>query len=314
MNRWIASALAALMLLPLAACGSKESKTKNYDTIGTMSFSDISILTPEENETLASLQTRKNELVEAKDEEGIAALKAEWEEFSTPINKFISIYTSGKQTFFSSSEKALLSSEEATTCADYEARITAAYRSRNETELKTAISEWKTFSDPIRNVFNAYRSIEQPSFSNDERALLSREQIARMDELDTATKAALEERDLSTLKLLKTEWSDFAQDTKNVKKEYVTLSKFSVEGKWKNVGQGTFGQVQSGAIVVFDGTNCNVFSPKDTYAFYKDGDNYRLDCTSFLFSETLSFTVKLVDEDHMDIFTGNGILELARVE
>ena len=71
---------------------------------------------------------------------------------------------------------------------------------------------------------------------------------------------------------------------------------------------------RSGQEVVFDGTNCNVFSPADTYAFYKDGDYYRLDCTSFLFAETLSFKVGIVDNDHIDIFyNGPEYVELQRV-
>ena len=96
-------------------------------------------------------------------------------------------------------------------------------------------------------------------------------------------------------------------------KDYISVSDFSIEGKWKNVGTYTFGQVQSGAIVAFDGTNCNFYSPKDTYAFYKDGDHYKLECTSLL-AETLSFTVKIVDEDNIDIFNGSNIIELTRVE
>ena len=45
---------------------------------------------------------------------------------------------------------------------------------------------------------------------------------------------------------------------------YVYLWGFSIEGKWKSVGESGFGQAQPGAIVAFDGTNCNFFSPKDT--------------------------------------------------
>lgn len=96
-------------------------------------------------------------------------------------------------------------------------------------------------------------------------------------------------------------------------KNYASFSNFSIEGKWKNVGTYTFGQVQSGAIIAFDGTNCNFYSPKDTYAFYKDGDRYKLECTSLL-AETLSFTVKIVDKNNVDVFVDSDILELTRVE
>ncbi len=89
---------------------------------------------------------------------------------------------------------------------------------------------------------------------------------------------------------------------------------FSIEGKWKNVGSATFGQVQQGSIVIFDGKNCNVYSPKDTYAFYKDGKQYRLDCTGLLFAENLSFTVKVVDKNNIELDTGSNVLKLKRVQ
>ena len=85
---------------------------------------------------------------------------------------------------------------------------------------------------------------------------------------------------------------------------YVYLRDFSIEGKWKSVGDSGFGQAQPGAIVAFDGTNCNFFSPKDTYAFYQDGDTYKLDVTSYLFADTLTFTVNTIDEDHIVITSG----------
>lgn len=95
-------------------------------------------------------------------------------------------------------------------------------------------------------------------------------------------------------------------------KNYVTTNNFSIVGKWKNVGDYTYGQAQKGSIIVFDGKNCNFFSPKDTYAFYKNGDNYMLDCTSPL-ADTVSFTVKIVDDNNIDVFNGSDIVELKRV-
>ncbi len=95
-------------------------------------------------------------------------------------------------------------------------------------------------------------------------------------------------------------------------KEYQFPSSYSIEGKWKNIGTYTFGQVGSGAIVAFEGTKCNFYSPADTYAFYAEGAEYKLDCTSLL-GETLTFTVKIVDENHIDIVNGSNILELQRV-
>ena len=93
----------------------------------------------------------------------------------------------------------------------------------------------------------------------------------------------------------------------------IDLSDFSIVGTWKNTGSSGFGQAQPGAIVVFDGSNCNFFSPRDTYAFYIDGGSYRLDTTSFLFAETLCFTVKIVDWDQIEINTGSDPTILTRV-
>lgn len=95
-------------------------------------------------------------------------------------------------------------------------------------------------------------------------------------------------------------------------RDYKNIDNFNIKGKWKNVGTGTFGQAQSGAIISFDGKNCNFFSPNDTYAFYKKGSDYTLDCTSPL-SSTVTSTVKIVDENNIDIIRGSTIIELKRV-
>lgn len=97
-----------------------------------------------------------------------------------------------------------------------------------------------------------------------------------------------------------------------IEKNYITVDDFSIEGKWKNVGETTWGQAQTGAIIVFDGKNCNYFSPSDTYAFYMDGDDYKLDCTSPL-GDTISSTVKIVDDNNIDIYSGSTVIELTRV-
>ena len=88
---------------------------------------------------------------------------------------------------------------------------------------------------------------------------------------------------------------------------------FVIEGKWKSVGEYGFGQAQPGSIVIFDGKNCNFFSPSDTYAFYKDGNRLILDCTSILFSQNQSFTVTIIDEDNIEVAQGSFVTELKRV-
>lgn len=96
-------------------------------------------------------------------------------------------------------------------------------------------------------------------------------------------------------------------------KEYVNPSSFKIEGKWKSVGSYGFGQAQPGAIVSFDGVHCNLYSPADTYAFYKSGESFLLDCTSVL-SGTVSFTVKIIDDRHIDLYNGGYVTELSRVD
>jgi len=88
---------------------------------------------------------------------------------------------------------------------------------------------------------------------------------------------------------------------------------FAIEGKWKSVGDYGFGQAQPGSIVIFDGKNCNYFSPNDTYAFYEDGNRLILDCTSMLFSQNQSFTVTIIDEDNIEVAQGSYVTELKRV-
>ena len=89
-------------------------------------------------------------------------------------------------------------------------------------------------------------------------------------------------------------------------------SSFAIEGKWKNTGEGTFGQMQAGAITTFDGKNCNVFSPGDTYAFYEENGKYRLDVTGLL-GGSPSFTVTIVDNDHIELSNSSTTVELTRV-
>ena len=92
-----------------------------------------------------------------------------------------------------------------------------------------------------------------------------------------------------------------------------TQQAFAIEGKWKNTGEGQFGQMQPGAITTFDGKNCNVYSPNDTYAFYSENGEYKLDVTGLL-GGTPSFTVTVIDSDHISMTTGSSdTVELTRV-
>lgn len=106
--------------------------------------------------------------------------------------------------------------------------------------------------------------------------------------------------------------SDSAQEEYQAYTGYIMLDDFSIDGKWKNIGAATWGQAQEGAIITFNGTSCNYFSPVDSYAFYLEDGDYHLDCTSPL-GDTVSSVVKIVDEDNIDIYSGSAIIELTRV-
>ena len=95
-----------------------------------------------------------------------------------------------------------------------------------------------------------------------------------------------------------------------------SVKNFQIEGTWKNIGNDTCAQIQHGSVVKFDGTNCNVYSPMDTYAFYKDGSNYHLTCTSFFAHDSMEFVVTVKDKNHisMDYYgRGETVVELERV-
>ena len=88
---------------------------------------------------------------------------------------------------------------------------------------------------------------------------------------------------------------------------------FNIEGNWKNTSNTTYGQMQSGAVISFDGEHCNVVSPYDTYAFYKSGGRYYLDCATAMFAETISFRVKVKSRNDIIIETDNGPVKLRKV-
>lgn len=89
---------------------------------------------------------------------------------------------------------------------------------------------------------------------------------------------------------------------------------FTIEGKWKSVGDYGFGQAQPGAIVAFDEIHCNFYSPSDTYALYQEDGKWRLDCTDFLFANTVSFTVEIIDNNNINIYYGSNVTELRRLD
>lgn len=91
---------------------------------------------------------------------------------------------------------------------------------------------------------------------------------------------------------------------------YSCDDEFSIEGKWRRVGDKGFGQAQPGAIVVFDGKNCNVLSPNDTYSLSNDNGKYKLYVTGLL-GGNVSFNVIIEDNDHITL---DDKVEFERIE
>ena len=112
-----------------------------------------------------------------------------------------------------------------------------------------------------------------------------------------------------------TEDYDVPEETTESQAEqsYIVPNDFVLEGKWKSVGDYGFGQAQPGAIVIFNGSNCNLFSPQDTYAYYLNNGQYVLDCTSFMSTDTVSFDIRIIDNDNIELVRGEYVTELMRV-
>ncbi|MBR6334711.1 MAG: hypothetical protein IKR90_01010 [Clostridia bacterium] len=107
-------------------------------------------------------------------------------------------------------------------------------------------------------------------------------------------------------------------DNPNFNNEPNDISKrikdFKIEGKWKNIGNTSCAQMQVGSITSFDGTHCNVYSPSDTYAFYEQNGEYRLDCTSFFAGDSMNFTVRIIDNDNIELtYSEDTTVKLQRV-
>ncbi len=95
----------------------------------------------------------------------------------------------------------------------------------------------------------------------------------------------------------------------------VQTEEFSILGAWKSIGSEGFGQAQPGMITVFEGNHCNFYSPYDTFTMTKVRDKvYRLDVTSFLFGENLSFDVRIKDNDNIEIDNGDVLTTFRRTD
>lgn len=94
--------------------------------------------------------------------------------------------------------------------------------------------------------------------------------------------------------------------------EEIFPQSFSIEGKWQNISSQSGWQVDPGSIIVFDGSNCAIYSPMDTYAFTKNGDKYLLTVEG-LMGGILEFDVTVKDADHITLTNGGFVFELQRI-
>ena len=94
---------------------------------------------------------------------------------------------------------------------------------------------------------------------------------------------------------------------------YAYARPFKIEGQWERTGDNRFGQFDSEEIVFFNGENCNIVRPFDTYSFKKSGKEYVLTVSSLL-KDTFTFKVRVIDRDHIEISNGGQMIEFQRVD
>jgi len=89
-------------------------------------------------------------------------------------------------------------------------------------------------------------------------------------------------------------------------------SSFDIRGNWQ-VTSGQWGQATPGTVIVFNGSQCNLYSPKDTYGISKtSNNNYRLSVTGLL-GGNFSFDVTVVDKNHIKLVNGSTSIEMKRL-
>ncbi len=186
---------------------------KVYDEIGTIGFSDESILTAEEQDTLYDLRAEKESAYQKKDVRALRGVQEEWDEFRAPLEDLIDTYVNAKWDFFDEAGKAMLTEEERMQCETLEEAVESAYQARDKEALDAACAEWEEFCTPIRNVMNIYQEISQYTYSEAEMSLLSEETLMRMQELQGDTESAFAERDEEWMNTLVDEWSTFRSET-----------------------------------------------------------------------------------------------------
>lgn len=216
MKKFLVLSLCLICILSMTACGKGQKAQELYNAIGSISFSDESILTNDELSKLQTMRDQREQYLKDKDIDGLTALQGEWASFRQPIDSYIKQYQSACGTFFKEADKALLTNDELQSCQSMEASISEAYQGRDSNALSQAISEWDSYSNNLREVINTYNDIDQSPFAGSaDKDLLSRETLTKMADLSTATESALVDRDAAALKSLKSEWYTFTSNAKS---------------------------------------------------------------------------------------------------
>lgn len=232
----------------LSACGNGGKLQAAYDAIGTIGFSDESILTVEETAKLQEMRNQKEAAFGNKNIEELERLDAEWRAFAKPINDFINKYKNIQGEFFTDTEKVLLSSDEAADYLKLKTAIDDAYKGRDEAALETAITEYRTFSEPIAKILKKYTSINQSPFSDKEKGHMTNDEVAEMQDILNKIETAWGERDISALDSLSNEWKTFTQNTKNRIEE--ATKPLGIVGKYELPSQYTMFPI--GALEFYD--------------------------------------------------------------
>lgn len=123
MNKILIFALSAWLAVSLTACGNGKKAQEAYDAIGSMTFSDESILTGEEKAVLESLKADREEALKDRNVEQLNSIKSEWDAFKEPIESYIGKYEAVAESFFSEDEKKLLTNGELSEYENLKANI-----------------------------------------------------------------------------------------------------------------------------------------------------------------------------------------------
>lgn len=213
MKKLLTLSLCLFCIISITACGNGQKAQELYDAIGSISFSDESILNSDELSKLETMREQKEQYFKDKDVDGLTTLQEEWSSFRQPIDDYIEQYQMASSTFFSGTDEALLTDDELQACKEMEEKITDAYQSRDNDVLSKSIDEWNSYSDELREVINTYNEINQSPFDGTaDKDLLSSETLDEMENLSAATENALTHRDVAALKSLKSEWYTFTEN------------------------------------------------------------------------------------------------------